>query len=195
MGLSGRREKQRIPNDPRNLSWADSKFTYILTRRHSLAPPPDAAKFGQAYLSKLGWDPSQGLGADGDGRTSHIKVSQKLDMLGIGAAQVKDPNGIAWKQNKEFEALLKRLNEDVDDSLDKEDEVRMGEDAVSENAKKKRTKDADGKDKKKKKLKDKSTGDPPPVGAPSQEITSVTPCASDKTFTPRHMAYAHRLSL
>ena len=25
MGLSGRKEKQKIPNDPRNLSWADSK--------------------------------------------------------------------------------------------------------------------------------------------------------------------------
>ncbi len=42
--------------------------------------------------------------------TSHIKVNQKLDMLGIGAAHQKDPNGIAWKQNKDFENLLKRLN-------------------------------------------------------------------------------------
>jgi Pin2-interacting protein X1 len=71
----------------------------------------DATKFGQTYLSKLGWDSSKGLGVAGDGRTSHIKVSQKLDMLGIGAANSKDPNGIAWKQNKDFEALLKRLNE------------------------------------------------------------------------------------
>lgn len=31
-------------------------------------------------------------------------------MLGIGAAHQKDPNGIAWKQNKEFENLLRRLN-------------------------------------------------------------------------------------
>ncbi|KAG1734635.1 hypothetical protein EDB19DRAFT_1146197 [Suillus lakei] len=31
-------------------------------------------------------------------------------MLGIGAAHQKDPHGIAWKQNKEFEALLQRLN-------------------------------------------------------------------------------------
>lgn len=93
MGLAGRKEKQRIPNDPRNLSWAD-----------------DAARFGQSYMSKLGWDPSKGLGASGDGMKSHLKVSQKLDMLGIGAAHQKDPHGIAWKQNKEFEALLQRLN-------------------------------------------------------------------------------------
>jgi len=50
----------------------------------------------------------------GDGRTSHIKVSHKLDMLGIGAANVHDPNGIAWKQNRDFENLLRRLNESAD---------------------------------------------------------------------------------
>ncbi|KAI0698233.1 hypothetical protein BC835DRAFT_1413178 [Cytidiella melzeri] len=93
MGLSGRKQKQRIPNDPRNLSWAD-----------------DANKFGAAYMQKLGWSAGSGLGASGDGRTSHIKVNQKLDMLGIGAAHQKDPNGIAWKQNKDFENLLRRLN-------------------------------------------------------------------------------------
>ncbi|KAE9408664.1 hypothetical protein BT96DRAFT_913804 [Gymnopus androsaceus JB14] len=94
MGLAGRKVKQRIGPDPRNLTWAD-----------------DASKFGASYLAKFGWDSSKGLGAEGQGRTSHIKVSQKLDMLGIGAAQSKDPNGIAWKQNKDFESLLKRLNE------------------------------------------------------------------------------------
>lgn len=31
-------------------------------------------------------------------------------MYGIGAAHQKDPNGIAWKQNKDFERLLERLN-------------------------------------------------------------------------------------
>jgi len=71
----------------------------------------DAAKFGQNYLSKFGWDSSKGLGAAGDGRKTHIKVSHKLDMLGIGAAHHKDPNGIAWKQNKDFENVLKRLND------------------------------------------------------------------------------------
>jgi hypothetical protein len=70
----------------------------------------DAARFGQSYLSKFGWDASKGLGAAGDGRTSHLKVHQKLDMLGIGAAHQKDPSGIAWKQNRDFESLLRRLN-------------------------------------------------------------------------------------
>ncbi|KAK0212454.1 hypothetical protein DFS33DRAFT_29329 [Desarmillaria ectypa] len=93
MGLSGRKVKQRISADPRNLSWAD-----------------DASKFGATYLSKFGWSSSQGLGVSGEGMTSHIKVSQKLDMMGIGAAHQKDPNGIAWKQNKDFENVLMRLN-------------------------------------------------------------------------------------
>lgn len=70
----------------------------------------DANKFGAAYLQKLGWSAGSGLGASGDGRTTHIKVTHKLDMLGIGAAHQKDPNGIAWKQNKDFENLLRRLN-------------------------------------------------------------------------------------
>ncbi|KAI0053259.1 hypothetical protein FA95DRAFT_1477289, partial [Auriscalpium vulgare] len=93
MGLSGRKTKQRIPDDPRNLSWADN-----------------AAKFGQTYLSKFGWDASQGLGAAGEGRTSALQVQQKLDMLGIGMQHQRDANGIAWKQNRDFESLLRRLN-------------------------------------------------------------------------------------
>lgn len=70
----------------------------------------DATKFGAAYLQKLGWSEGSGLGTNGEGRTSHIKVHHKLDMLGIGAAHQRDPNGIAWKQNKDFENLLRRLN-------------------------------------------------------------------------------------
>ncbi|KAH9042466.1 hypothetical protein EDB85DRAFT_1915230 [Lactarius pseudohatsudake] len=95
MGLSGRKVKQRIGKDPRNLSWAD-----------------DASRFGQSYLEKFGWDASKGLGASGEGRTSAVKTSQKLDMLGIGMQRHQnDPDGIAWRQNRDFENLLQRLNE------------------------------------------------------------------------------------
>ncbi|KAK7691661.1 hypothetical protein QCA50_005060 [Cerrena zonata] len=112
MGLSGRKMKQRIGPDPRNLSWAD-----------------DANKFGVAYLQKLGWSAGTGLGTTGEGRTSHIKVHQKLDMLGIGAAHQKDPNGIAWKQNKDFENLLKRLNGDSTPATPVDGFVQAGQDA------------------------------------------------------------------
>ncbi|KAI1798332.1 hypothetical protein LXA43DRAFT_979865 [Ganoderma leucocontextum] len=93
MGLSGRKTKQRIPNDPRNLAWAN-----------------DANKFGAAYLAKFGWDPSSGLGVSGEGRTKALSVHQKLDMLGIGADHKNSAEGLAWKQNKDFESLLRRLN-------------------------------------------------------------------------------------
>lgn len=94
MGLSGRKVKQRIPADPRNLSWAN-----------------DASKFGTAYLQKFGWDSSAGLGPQGEGRTKHISVYQKLDMLGIGADHKNNQDGTAWKQGRDFENLLRRLNE------------------------------------------------------------------------------------
>ena len=44
--------------------------------------------------------------------TSHIKVVHKLDMMGIGAAaSAKGKDGVAWKQAKDFELLLMRLNQ------------------------------------------------------------------------------------
>ena len=143
----------------------------------------DAAKFGQSYLSKLGWDPSKGLGANQDGRTSHVKVAQKLNMLGIGAGAPQGPDAIAWKQNRDYELLLKRLNESNKDEVG-EDETKdeeMGEAVakVEEEAgqkrkredeskkevdederkreKKKAKKDRRNKDKKEKKKKDKKS--------------------------------------
>ncbi len=72
----------------------------------------DASRFGQAYLEKFGWDASKGLGASGEGRTSAIKATQKLDMLGIGMWHQNDAEGgIAWRQNRDFEDLLRRLND------------------------------------------------------------------------------------
>lgn len=65
-------------------------------------------------------------------------------MLGIGAAHRNDPDGIAWKQNKDFESLLKRLNEtgpkDGDDASSKvEDDGEVdGKESVNGAAGKKR---------------------------------------------------------
>ena len=132
MGLSGRKVKQRIPQDPRNLSWADGGVKlspYCLFPILSLSYT-DASRFGTTYLSKLGFDHADKnatLGVSGMGLTKHLKVRctpfrptrrsprvvqvhHKLDMLGIGAQHTKDPNGIAWKQNQDFENLLRRLN-------------------------------------------------------------------------------------
>ena len=78
----------------------------------------DANKFGAAYLSKLGWSEGTGLGANADGRTTHIKVHQKLDMLGIGKVHQNSPDGIAWRQNSDFENLLRRLNAGSEETAD-----------------------------------------------------------------------------
>ncbi|KAJ7350411.1 hypothetical protein DFH08DRAFT_958092 [Mycena albidolilacea] len=159
MGLSGRKEKQRIGNDPRNLTWAD-----------------DAAKFGSSYLSKFGWDSSKGLGAEGEGRVSHIKVSQKLDMLGIGAAQQRDPNGIAWKQNKDFERLLERLNADT------EPEVKTEATDGDEEEKKRKREDGDEAVVKKKRRK----------SEPVTEAEVVVAVEAAKPLVPRHRAHRAR---
>lgn len=132
----------------------------------------DAAKFGSAYLTKMGWNPSQGLGIEGEGRTSHIKVAQKLNLLGIGAgAQQGDKEGIAWRQNRDFEVLLKRLNEsqgeddaerglkeqEQDEAIEVQKQVQEDLSEEVEGKKRKRAKDKDGDEKgeKKKRKKDK----------------------------------------
>ena len=76
----------------------------------------------------------------GEGRTSHIKVSQKLDMLGIGADQAKagGKDGIAWKQNKDFESLLRRLNEGKEETKVEEEEKDEEEEEESAEDKKER---------------------------------------------------------
>ncbi|PVG04381.1 hypothetical protein CPB86DRAFT_778633 [Serendipita vermifera] len=105
MGLAARKEKQRIGADPRNLKWSEDK-----------------SRFGQQYLAKFGWTPESGagLGANGDGRLKHISVVQKLNLLGIGNGQgmgsLNNPDAIAYKQNNDFERMLKRLNQGGDPS-------------------------------------------------------------------------------
>ncbi|PBK82790.1 hypothetical protein ARMGADRAFT_1170760 [Armillaria gallica] len=191
MGLSGRKVKQRISADPRNLSWAD-----------------DASKFGATYLSKFGWSSSEGLGVSGEGRTSHIKVSQKLDMMGIGAAHQKDPNGIAWKQNKDFENVLMRLNAAQGGAQVVEEQFALGGQFISETkvadnggADEKETK----KEKKEKKRKREETGDEEGKkktkktkmheAEPTDSITEpVVPAAKPPTqrVLPRHRAHRAR---
>jgi Pin2-interacting protein X1 len=66
-------------------------------------------------LAKFGWTPGSGsgLGANGEGRLAHISVAQKLNLLGIGngpGGGANNPDAIAWKQSKDFEGVLKRLN-------------------------------------------------------------------------------------
>lgn len=144
---------------------------------------------------------------NGEGRTSHIKVNHKLDMLGIGAAHQKDPNGIAWKQNRDFENLLKRLNEKTQDdsgSLNAAEEVKEEvvqsveegrDDDAMERKRKRREKrgDSEGKVKKKRK-KDAENRE---EGTETTKVTQTQeddakiaepPVANVKPFVPRNRA-------
>ena len=145
----------------------------------------DAARFGINYLAKFGWDSSKGLGASGEGRKSHLEVSKKLDMLGIGAAHQLDPNGIAWKQNKDFENLLKRLNGDVVEGMVVEDSKKADsgeeENLNGEGKKRKGKDDIEAQEKKKKKI-DKGDGDEEKEDSRANE--SVNPPSERETASP-----------
>ncbi|KAH7334882.1 hypothetical protein B0J17DRAFT_671906 [Rhizoctonia solani] len=173
MGLSERKIKQRIGADPRNLAWAEN-----------------AAKFGHTYLAKHGWAPGAGLGVTGDGRVSHIAVAQKLDQLGIGANRPDGPDSIAWKQAKEFEGLLERLNaanggtsgEDKTDVVEEsgEGDVKKGEDEESEEKKKE---DKARRKEKRKEEKRKAKGEAAAATESSGSV-SLTPSTSTPESTP-----------
>lgn len=60
-------------------------------------------------MAKYGWTKDKGLGTNGDGRTKHITVTQKLSLTGIGGTPSGE-DAIAWKQNHDFESVLKKLN-------------------------------------------------------------------------------------
>jgi len=166
----------------------------------------DATRFGSNYLAKFGWESSKGLGVSGEGRTTHIKVAQKLDMMGIGAAHQQDPNGVAWKQNKDYENLLKRLNEA--DGVEEEVQTGSGfdgfvkpegdageEDEEDEKKKEKRKRNKDkvdeDKDKKKKKRKsDKNVEDTDRKSKKKKSLDSNEPACdpdvkSTEPVTPR----------
>ena len=162
----------------------------------------DAARFGSNYLAKFGWDGSTGLGAAGEGRKSHIKVSHKLDLLGIGAAQQKDPDGIAWKQNKDFERLLQRLNDEVaaaesNQTLqsEKKEEVEVNEKDCVTKKKRKHREDAEIKTERKKKRKASMNIDNEGQSLPSNTESATIQLEKIETTTvkkavivPRHRA-------
>lgn len=121
-------------------------------------------------------------------------------MLGIGAANAKDANGIAWKQNKDFEALLRRLNEGsgkadaavLDGDLEEEAEglsevVDKGTVTAGERKRKKDRDDTDEKQLRKRRRKGESGEATSPHAIVEQ--TSVTATAPTKLAAPHSRAY------
>ncbi|KAL0577736.1 hypothetical protein V5O48_004230 [Marasmius crinis-equi] len=118
-------------------------------------------------------------------------------MLGIGAAQSKDPNGIAWKQNKDFENLLKRLNADTEanqpqntesSAHNEADEEEVDEKkAKKEKKKRKREEEKEEKKKRRKTIEEEETNDDTPIPvAPIESKQNSAP------VVPRHRAHRAR---
>ncbi|KEP55643.1 G-patch domain protein [Rhizoctonia solani 123E] len=187
MGLSERKVKQRIGADPRNLAWAEN-----------------AAKFGHTYLAKHGWAPGAGLGVTGDGRVSHIAVAQKLDQLGIGAGRPDGPDSIAWKQAKEFEGLLERLNAASGgaDGGDKEAEVVKesaeegptggGDDGDETKRKEDKARRKEKKKEEKRRVKAEAAATESSGSAPSTPSTSTPESTPVAVPAPRRLAHRAR---
>jgi len=128
-------------------------------------------------------------------------------MLGIGALHHNEPDGIAWKQNKDFENLLKRLNEtgakDGDDSSSKLEDggEAVGREDVNDAAGKKRKHDKglDGDaERNAKKMRRKCTEDKKSEQAIA-EVTKSTKAAEDDyphstpaAYIVRHRAHRAR---
>ena len=69
------------------------------------------------------------MGASGQGRLSHISVAQKLNLLGIGGNNNNNNNNInngdvSWKQNRDYELMLKRLNTTTTGGSDEDESIR-----------------------------------------------------------------------
>lgn len=153
--------------------------------------------------------------------TSHIKVSQKLDMMGIGAAHQKDPNGIAWKQNRDFENLLKRLNaasgttetatldvemkegfvvqtttqvkeeKEEEKAREKRDKRKEKEEKKEKKKEKKRKHENEEEERSEKKKRRKSSEEPSEKKSKETPTPAPTPAPTKQAAPPRHRAYVH----
>jgi Pin2-interacting protein X1 len=112
-------------------------------------------------------------------------------MLGIGAASSREPNGVAWKQNHDFEALLRRLNDGAGNEDGGIGGEKVGEvetsvggraDADIKRKRKRKTDRGDVDEHKEKKKRKKERVPNDPSSSQAQDTSSV------KTVGPRPMA-------
>jgi Pin2-interacting protein X1 len=84
--------KEKMAADPQNSFWAN-----------------DTSKFGRKMLERMGWAEGRGLGADGQGTTTHVEVVRKADNAGIGVATEHADNWLVHNDN--LNDILAMLNE------------------------------------------------------------------------------------
>jgi hypothetical protein len=118
--------------------------------------------------------------------TTHIKVMKKLDLMGIGGGrkQLDDEGG----QGREFERLLKRLNEAAKDQEATVDEPKEETvDIKMEEVKEEPVEPVIEKKKKKKRKAQEMEVDEPAV-PPAVEDSPSEPAAETRVYVPRPMA-------
>lgn len=96
MGLSERKQKQKIGLDPRNLAW-----------RH------DTTSFGAQMLLKAGHTPGTSLGLSDNGLVNPIAAARKIDSSGIGMGRARREGGVegggVGSAGGNLDDLLRRL--------------------------------------------------------------------------------------
>lgn len=91
MSIIPGRVKEKWSADPQNTTWAR-----------------DTNRFGYKMLEQMGWSEGAGLGADGKGIKSHVKVNRKRDALGVGC---KNDYDYEWlKTQDSYNSLLADLS-------------------------------------------------------------------------------------
>jgi Pin2-interacting protein X1 len=140
-------------------------------------------------LTKMGWAPGKGLGANEDGNTEHVKVRLKDNNFGIGANKKNMDN---WLDNTDaFSRLLADLNERVgseqsspapESPSSKEDQSEESNNDSSEKKSKKKSK-KEKKDKKdKKSKKEKKSRKSKKEESSDEEDDTVVVAATTTTF-------------
>ena len=90
----------------------------------------DKSRFGYQMLLKMGWKEDKGLGKEGTGTTSHIKVKKRHETLGLGMEQTTDSAGmLGWNNtassfNNVLETLKLQFNNKKDKKSKKKDKTK-----------------------------------------------------------------------
>merc|ERR1712072_351901 len=107
-------------------------------------------------MHKLGWQEGQGLGAKGQGITSHIKTKKKDDFMGVGRLEA-DKKAVDWTiNNSTYDQILSKLRaaheDDAPDAPSTSTKAPSSSSSDSKKESKKKEKEEKRKIKKAKKL-------------------------------------------
>lgn len=111
---------------------------YVLPDTQNQAWSSDTSRFGHKMLSKFGWTSGKGLGKKEDGMTGHVRVSKRLESLGLGARTASSGGEVALSSTmSDYDNLLASLRptkrarseseEEDSSSSEEEDEESEGE--------------------------------------------------------------------